>query len=162
MIRLRIAVTALALSAAGLVTLVGYEGYTERAVRPTPLDVPTLGFGTTEGVKLGDTTTPPAALQRALDDVRKYEGAMRQCVTVPLDQREYDAYVEFSYNVGASAFCKSTLVRKLNAGDYAGACDEVLRWKYHKGVDCSTPGNRICSGLWQRRLATHAACTEAL
>jgi lysozyme len=85
--------------------------------------VPTIGFGTTSGVKLGDTTTPPKALARALTDVQQFEGALKQCVTVPLAQHEYDALVSFSYNVGSRAFCQSTLVRKLNAEDYAGACD---------------------------------------
>ena len=56
----RITIAALALSAAGLVGLVQYEGYTDRAVIPVPGDVPTIGFGTTEGVSMGDRTTPHA------------------------------------------------------------------------------------------------------
>lgn len=124
----RIAIAALALSAAGFVGIALNEGYTDKAVIPIPGDVPTLGFGTTGGVKLGDKTTPPAALARALQDVSKYEGAIKQCVRVPLHQYEYDVYVDFAYNIGAAAFCKSTLVKKLNAGDYAGACAEISRW----------------------------------
>ena len=110
----RRSVTALALSAV-------HEGYTDRAVIPVKGDVPTIGFGTTASVKLGDTTTPPQALARALKDVQQFEGALKNCVTVPLAQHEYDAYVSFSYNVGSRACCRSTLVKKLNAGDYAGA-----------------------------------------
>ena len=117
----RRSVTALALSAAALVGIVLHEGYTDRAVIPVKGDVPTIGFGTTASVKLGDTTTPPQALARALKDVQQVEGALKNCVTVPLAQHEYDAYVSFSYNVGSRAFCRSTLVKKLNAGDYAGA-----------------------------------------
>ena len=45
----------------------------------------------------------------------------------------YDALVSFSYNVGSRAFCQSTLVRKLNAEDYAGACAELLRWRFFQG-----------------------------
>ncbi len=71
-----------------------HEGYTDRAVIPVKGDVPTIGFGTTTGVKLGDTTTPPKALARALTDVQQFEGALKQCVTVPLAQHEYDALVE--------------------------------------------------------------------
>ena len=59
-------VAALTLSAAALVGIVLHEGYTDRAVIPVKGDVPTIGFGTTSGVKLGDTTTPPKALARAL------------------------------------------------------------------------------------------------
>jgi hypothetical protein len=62
-------VAALTLSAAALVGIVLHEGYTDRAVIPVKGDVPTIGFGTTTGVKLGDTTTPPKALARALTDV---------------------------------------------------------------------------------------------
>jgi lysozyme len=55
--------------------------------------------------------------------VAKFEGAVKQCVTVPLAQYEYDAYISLAYNIGPTAFCGSTLVRLLNAGDYeGGAC----------------------------------------
>lgn len=104
------------------------EGYTDRAVIPIPGDVPTIGFGTTEGVKMGDRITPPVALGRALSDASKFEGAIKRCVTVPLHQYEYDAYFDLAYNIGGAAFCGSTLVKKLNAGDYAGACAEISRW----------------------------------
>ncbi|MCK0507901.1 lysozyme [Aromatoleum anaerobium] len=159
--RARIVVTALSLSATGFVGLMLSEGYTDTAVRPTPLDVPTIGFGTTGGVKLGDRTTPPQALERALRDITQFEGALKRCVKVPLHQAEYDLYVDFSYNVGATQFCGSRLVKKLNAQDYRSACEEFPRWKYHKGFDCSTPGNRICAGLWNRRLDAREKCLAA-
>jgi len=155
----RSAVAVLALSAAALVGIVLHEGYTDRAVIPVKGDVPTIGFGTTEGVKPGDKTTPPEALARALRDVQKFEGALKSCVTVPLAQHEYDAFVSFSYNVGSSAFCKSTLVRKLNTEDYAGACTELLRWRFFQGKDCAAPENaRLCGGLATRRQAEYRQC----
>lgn len=126
--RSRVAIAALALSAAGFVGIALNEGYTDHAVIPIPGDVPTIGFGTTGGVQMGDHTTPPKALERALSDVSKFEGALKRCVTVPLHQYEYDALVDFAYNVGQTNFCGSTLVKKLNAGDYAGACAEISRW----------------------------------
>lgn len=126
-------VAGLVLSAAALVGLALSEGYTDRAVQPLPGDVPTIGFGTTEGVRMGDTITPPRALERKLRDVQKFEGALKSCVRVPLAQHEYDAFVSLAYNIGPQAFCSSTLVRKLNVGDYAGACAEILRWDKFKG-----------------------------
>lgn len=126
-------IATISLSAAALVGIVVSEGYTDRAVIPVPGDVPTIGFGTTEGVKMGDVTTPPKALARALQDVGRYEGALRACVMVPLHQYEYDAYVSLAYNIGSRAFCGSTLARKLNEGDYPGACREILRWDRFKG-----------------------------
>ncbi|WP_222621964.1 glycoside hydrolase family protein [Variovorax sp. PAMC26660] len=163
--RVRIAVLALTLSAAGFVGIVSREGYTDRAVIPTKGDVPTIGFGTTEGVQLGDTTTPVVAMRRALADSKKYEGALKQCVSAPLYQEEYDLYVSLAYNIGAFNFCSggraggtSNIVRRLNAGDYSGACDAILDWKYAAGFDCSTPGNKRCAGVWADRQAAQKQC----
>ena len=156
---MRRTVAGLTLSAAALVGIVLHEGYTDRAVIPVKGDVPTIGFGTTTGVKLGDTTTPPKALARALTDVQQFEGALKTCVTVPLAQHEYDALVSFSYNVGGRAFCQSTLVKKLNAEDYAGACAELLRWRFFQGKDCAMPANaRLCGGLATRRESEYQQC----
>lgn len=146
----RAAATALSLSAAALVGLLLHEGYRGEAYIPVPGDVPTIGFGTTGGVKMGDRTTPERALQRALADVQKFEGALKRCVSVPLHQHEYDAYISFSYNVGSAAFCRSTLVRKLNAGDYSGACAELLRW--------TKAGGRELPGLVRRRQDEYLTC----
>jgi lysozyme len=96
-------------------------------------------------------------LQRALSDVQRFEGAVKQCVKVPLHQHEYDAFVKFSYNVGPAAFCSSTMVRKLNAGDYAGACAEFDRWTLFQGKDCRVRSNQ-CFGLVVRRQQERALC----
>lgn len=148
--RQRIAVSLLTTSAVGFVGLMGYEGYSDRAIIPITGDVPTIGFGTTEGVRMGDRTTPPEALARALQDVQKFEGAIKQCVKVPLHQHEYDSYTQLAYNIGADAFCGSSLVRRLNAGDYVGACAEISRWV--------KAGGRIVRGLELRRARERALC----
>ena len=150
---------AMVLSAAALVGLALYEGYSDKAIIPVKGDVPTIGFGTTGGVKMGDKITPPQALVRALQDIQKFEGALKNCVKVPLAQHEYDTYVTFSYNIGSSAFCRSTLVRKLNALDYDGACKELLKWTYFQGKNCALPENsRLCGGLATRRQAEYKQC----
>ena len=149
----RRAVAALTLSAAGLVSLLQSEGYTSRAVIPIKGDVPTIGFGTTAGVRMGDTITPQVAVSRALSDVSKFEGALKRCVKVPLTQGEYDAYLSLSYNIGSGAFCGSTLVRKLNASDYAGACEQVLVW--------DKAGGRRVQGLTARRNREYAQCRQS-
>jgi lysozyme len=157
----RIAIAALSLSAAAFVGIAVREGYTDNAIIPTQGDVPTYGFGTTGGVKMGDRTTPVKALLRALQDSQQYEGAMKRCVTAPLHQAEYDVYTHLAYNIGPGAFCTSTLVKKLNQLNYAGACGEILNWKRAAGFDCSTPGNTRCAGLWTDRLKSHAQCMAA-
>lgn len=148
--RKRLTITSLALSAAGLVAIVMPEGYVEVAVPPVKGDVCTVGFGTTEGVKCGDTITPPKALARALTDVQRFEGALKRCVTVPLHQHEYDAYISLAYNIGTGAFCGSTLVKRLNGQDYAAACQQILVWDKFKG--------KPLRGLTIRRQAEYRQC----
>jgi lysozyme len=151
--RVRIAIAALTLSASAFVGLAVHEGYSPVAYTPVPGDVPTIGFGTTEGVKPGDKITPVQAVQRALQDAAKYEGALKSCVRVPLHQHEYDAFVSLAYNIGPGAFCSSTLVKKLNAEDYSGACLEILKWDRFKG--------KPLRGLTLRRQAEYRKCTNA-
>lgn len=146
----RLAVAALSLSAAGLVGIANFEGFSDKAYIPVAGDVPTLGFGSTEGVEMGDTITPQKALERLMRDTGKAESAIGRCVKVPLSQGEFDAFTSFAYNIGAEAFCSSTLVKKLNSGDYAGACAELKRWVY---VD----GRRV-QGLVNRREAEYCLC----
>jgi lysozyme len=150
MIKQRIAIGGMAMSALAFVAMTLQEGWAPVAYMPTPDDVPTIGFGTTEGVKMGDTITPPKALVRALSDVQKYEGAIKQCVKVPLHQYEYDAYVSFAYNIGSGAFCSSTLVKVLNEGRYADACAQISRWDKQAG--------KVLTGLVNRRKHERAIC----
>lgn len=147
---LRTNVAALVLSASALVGIVIHEGYSDVAYVPVAGDVPTIGFGTTEGVKIGDKTTPVKALERAMNDVQKFEDALQKCVKVELHQYEYDAYVSLSYNIGSKAFCNSTLVKLLNNGDYDGACKQILRWDKFQG--------RPLKGLTIRRQAEYKKC----
>lgn len=57
----------------------------------------------------------------------------RDRATVPLTQNQFDALVSFSFNVGVGAFSKSTLLKRLNQKDYAGAKQEFRRWVYAGG-----------------------------
>lgn len=171
----RNAIGAMALSAAALVGIFTRESYTEDAVIPTKGDVPTIGFGTTAGVKMGDKITPVKAAQRALLDAQKYEGAIKQCIKAPLSQAEYDLYVDLAYNIGPTNFCfrrvkgvivgPSNLSTRLNSQDYAGACAAILEYRYAAGYDCSTlvdgRPNKRCWGVWARRLEANKACLEA-
>lgn len=154
MFRKRLSVGVLSLTAAGLVSLANLEGFSGEAYIPVPGDVPTIGFGSTVGVELGDTISVPAALGRLMRDVGDAESAIGRCVKVPLSQGEYDAYTSFAFNVGGTTFCASTLVKKLNSGDYQGACAELKRWVYVDG--------RVVQGLVNRREAEYQRCIGAL
>lgn len=145
----RITVAALAVSAAALVGIATHEGYRGEAYKDT-VGILTLGFGETAGVKMGDKTTPERALVQLLESTEKHADAIRQCIRVPLYQHEFDAYVSLAYNIGTGAFCRSTLVKKLNAKDYAGACEEIRRW--------NKAGGKVLPGLVKRREAEYKMC----
>jgi len=163
----RIVVAALSLSAMGFVGLINSEGYSDQAIIPTKGDVPTLGFGSTtradgSPVRMGDTTTPQKALQRTLAYVQADEADMRATLEgVALYQAEYDVYIDWRYQYGATAWRSSSMLRELRAGNYPAACQALLRYRFSAGYDCSTPGNRICPGVWKRQQARHAACMAA-
>lgn len=147
---MRLKLAALSLSASALVGIATWEGFRSTAYIPIPGDVPTIGFGTTTGVKMGDSIDPVKALQRKITDISKFEGALKQCVTVPLHQREYDSYLSLAYNIGPTAFCNSTLVRLLNQSKYKEACKQILRW--------DRAGGRVVQGLTNRRQAEYRQC----
>ena len=145
----RIAAYSIAISAACLVGIATHEGYRSEAYKDT-VGIPTLGFGETAGVKMGDKTTPERALVQLLESTEKHADAIRQCIHVPLYQHEFDAYISLAYNIGTGAFCRSTLVKKLNAKDYAGACEEIRRW--------NKAGGKVLPGLVKRREAEYRMC----
>jgi lysozyme len=162
----RIAVAALSLSAAGFVGIVMHEGYTDRAIVPTVNDRPTVGFGSTfreDGapVKMGDTINPVQAVARSAAHIARDESGLKACVTGPLSQVEYDVLVDFAYQYGVGATCRSSMVQHVNAGRYAQSCEAYTLYKFSGGFDCSTPGNRVCAGVWKRNVERRARCLSA-
>lgn len=158
-IKARIAIGLLSLSAAGFVRLAVQEGYTETATIPTKGDRPTNGLGMTlradgSPVQLGDKTNPIEAMQRTLAYTAKTDSKLRECVTVPLHQVEFDLLSDHGYQYGVGVTCKSSMVRLANAGDYAGACAAYLQYRFAAGYDCSTlingQPNKRCYGVYQR------------
>ena len=145
----RQAAAALAISAAALVGIASHEAFRGTTYKDSG-GIPTLGYGETKGVVTGQTTTPERALKTLLNSTNEHAQVMSSCITVPLYQYEFDAYLSFTYNVGTGAFCRSTLVKKLNAGDYTGACKELLKW--------DKVGNKQLTGLTKRRQAEYFTC----
>jgi len=145
----RTSISVLVLSAAALVGFLNYEKFVPTTY-VDPVGVPTIGFGTTQGVKPGQTITVERALTRALDDANTTAKEVQVCVTVPLAQYEFDAFVSLAYNIGTGAFCRSTLVKKVNALDYEGACMEILKWNKARG--------KVLQGLVLRRQSEYSMC----
>jgi lysozyme len=148
----RTTVSALVISASALVSIALHESYRSDAYIPVPGDVPTIGFGTTHGVKPGDRTTPERALVLLLSDADKYAKAVKKCAPVPMYQHEFDAMTSLTYNIGPGAFCNSTIAKRLRAGDYKGACEGILAWDKFKG--------KPLRGLTKRRQAEYMMCIK--
>lgn len=117
--------------------------------RATPYLCPagklTIGFGTTRCVRPDMRVTEVEAEQMLCADLAVVESCLANEVSVPLSQHQTDALCSFVYNVGPGAFCTSTLLKRLNAGDYRDAADEFLRW--------DRSGGKILPGLTRRRRA---------
>lgn len=121
-----------------------FEGCRFRAYRDGG-GVWTIGYGHTKGVREGQECDMAQAVAWLRQDVQEAVSAVRDAVNVPLTQVQFDALVDFVFNVGAEAFRGSTLLRRLNAGNYAGAADQFERWNKDNGV--------VVPGLMRRRKA---------
>ncbi len=127
-----------------------YEGFRAKPYL-CPANVPTIGYGATyyldsRKVKLSDPAISEPEADKLLDKMLlKYEQAVERYAQVPLTQNQFDALVSFCYNVGAENLRTSTLLKKLNASDYAGAGEQFLKW--NRG------GGKVLQGLINRRNA---------
>ena len=144
---LGIAIDQMVVSLFGIDLICGFEGLRLKAY-DDGVGVWTIGFGTTVypngiRVKKGDTCTEAQAKAYMVYDLKKFESAVNNAVTVPLNQNQFDALVSLTYNIGPSAFSKSTLVKKLNAGDIRGAAEQFDVWV--------NAGGKRMQGLANRR-----------
>ena len=76
----------------------------------------------------------------------EHEAELNKCIEVDVPAETRAALISFAYNVGPNAACRSTLMRKLNAGDIKGACEQLSRWVYVKGVKYRGLENRRFKG----------------
>lgn len=124
-----------------------FEGLRLRAYK-CPAGIPTIGYGHTAGVKMGQVITRERAEELLRAEVERFEGYVDRLVTVPITQGQFDALVAWTYNLGPGALEKSTMLRRLNAGDYTGAAAELERW--------NRAGGQVLAGLVRRRSAERA------
>jgi lysozyme len=104
----------------------------------------TIGYGHINGVTQGITCTQEQAEAWLVQDIQLASDVVNRAVTVPLTQNEFNALVDFVFNIGGGAFQSSTMLRLLNAGDYAGAADQFERWDHCSG--------KVVGGLLRRRV----------
>jgi lysozyme len=107
--------------------------------------VATIGYGHTRNVTMGMTCTQEQAEQWLQEDIQSAADAANRLVTVELTQQEFDALVDFTFNLGAGNLQRSTLLRLLNSGDYTGAAAEFQKW--------DKAGGQVLAGLLRRRQA---------
>jgi lysozyme len=121
-----------------------FEGFRASAYYDA-VGVPTIGYGTTTGVKMGQTITEAQGEALLQADLRKFEAGVDKLVTVTLTQEQFDALVSFSYNLGLGNFGSSTLLKLVNAGRFDLAKDQFIRW--------NKAGGKVLDGLTKRRQA---------
>ena len=126
----------------GLAMIRDFEGVRHTAYTDS-VGVWTIGCGHTRDVHPGDTIDDATVDRYLLEDLDWVERVLNACVDVPLTQNQVDALASFIFNLGGNAFRKSTLLKKLNRGDYDGAGDELLRWNKASG--------HVLKGLVRRR-----------
>jgi len=134
------------------VTCVGAsEGLRTVAYRD-PIGIPTICYGETKGVNMGDKSTVAQCGEMLGVRVEEFGAGVDKCVTAYMPPKRKAAITSFSYNVGLTAFCKSNVARKLNAGDVQGGCDALLQWTRAGGV--------VLPGLVKRRQDERAMCLD--
>ncbi|MFS1582917.1 MAG: lysozyme [Candidatus Arsenophonus phytopathogenicus] len=112
--------------------------------------VTTVCYGNTEDVVHGKEYSKEECDSLLMDDLNTALETIERKVTVPLTATQKAALASFVYNVGSGAFTRSTLLKKLNAGDTQGACNEMRRWKYDEG--------KVSKGLVNRREVERELC----
>lgn len=115
-----------------------------------PVGIPTIGYGTIQysngnKVKLGDTITEDDAINEMMLELNQKFKAIKDSIKVPLNTNQWDALLSFAYNVGEGALKNSTLLKKVNEGNFDEVPSQFMRW--------INAGGRPLAGLWRRRLA---------
>lgn len=129
---------------AGLDLIKSFEGLRLKAYKDA-VGIWTIGYGHIKTATPGMSISEPEAEALLRGDLEEAQGAVTRLVKVPLNDNEYAALVSFVFNLGAGSLSRSTLLKKLNAGDRAGAAQQFLVW--------NKAGGKVLAGLTRRREA---------
>jgi lysozyme len=119
-----------------------FEGKKQVAYQD-PAGVWTIGYGHTKGVEKGQLVIKKTCDKFLEEDLDEFEGYVDSYVKVPLTQNQFDALVAWTFNLGPTNLNESTMLRKLNYGDYESVPDEMRRW--------NKAGGEVLNGLVRRR-----------
>ena len=143
-----------ALAALSVVTLKGFEG-TELVAYRDVVGIPTACTGETKGIRMGMRFTASQCdamlLKRLTED---FAPAVERCARQPMGDDLYAAHLSLAYNIGAGAYCKSSVVRLWNAGERRASCNAFMMW--------DKAGGRVIAGLVKRREAERALCLKGV
>lgn len=127
----------------------GFEGLRTVAYRD-PVGIPTICFGETRGVRMGDRATVPECKEMLGERLLEFSNAVDSCLHHPLTDGQRVAFVSLAYNIGTGAFCRSSVAAYARRGEMAAACEAIMRFRYAKGVPLP--------GLTRRRKEERAIC----
>jgi len=119
-----------------------FEGCKQVAYQDS-VGVWTIGYGHTKDVYEGQLAIKKSCDRFLEEDLEEFEGYVDSYVKVPLTQNQFDALVAWTFNLGPGNLSKSTMLKKLNAGDYDAVPDEMRRW--------NKAGGEVLNGLVRRR-----------
>ena len=131
----------------GISLIKSFEGLRLKSYQDS-VGVWTIGYGATRSIGPGMSITTEQAERMLMNDIARFEPELDRLAKVPLNQNQWDALMSFVYNLGAANLGSSTLLKLLNAGDYAGAAEQFPRW--------NKAGGQVLAGLTKRRAAERA------
>ncbi|MEG3135510.1 lysozyme [Rouxiella sp. T17] len=132
------------ISQRGIALIKRFEGLNLEAYRCSA-GMLTIGYGHTANVSIDTMISEAQANALLIIDLASAQQSIKRLVTAPLNQNQYDALTSFVFNLGATNLAGSSLLKKLNNHDYAGAGNEFQRWNRASGV--------VIRGLVERRAA---------
>lgn len=135
----------------------GFEGL--RTVAYTdPVGIPTICFGETRGVRLGDTATVDQCKTMLAGRLEGFATEIDRCLPTNLPDGSYVAFLSAAYNIGSQAFCSSSMARMARTGDIRGACHALTKWD-----KITVAGRKVAlPGLTKRRAEERALCLAGL
>jgi lysozyme len=149
---MRFPISSLQPSEEGVSLIKQFEGFKSEAYLDI-VGVPTIGYGHTLNVKLGDVIDEKGAFSLLKEElIHTYHPILNKACKVPLNQFEYDAYLSLIYNIGGGNFTRSTLLRRLNNKEYEAAAEQILVW--------NRAGGKKVQGLVNRRKREYQHCIK--
>lgn len=126
-------------------------------------DVWTIGYGHTATARPGQVISETQATRLLMEDLARFEATIERLVRVPLSDGQFGALVSWCFNVGEGAAARSSLIRKLNAGEYDAVPGELARWNKVDGKVVAGLSNRRAAeaGLWARGSHVASASVNA-